>query len=129
MGHASWHAVELRKHPQLLAYRQNAISRLLAAADHSDTPANGYDMTCNIQAIDESLAARRCQERRQNLDEGRFTGAVAPQQAKDFALRNSQAQAIKGNDCFTSANPYSACAKLPAQIDGLNCRNFTCLCY
>src|SRR5207248_7285626 len=103
MGYARWHAVELRKHPQLLAYRQNAISRLLATADHSDTPANGYDMARNIQAIDKSLAARRCQERRQNLDEGRFACAVASQQAKDFALGNSQAHAIKCNDCLTSA--------------------------
>ena len=91
-------AVELGEHPQVLADRQQAISRRLAARDHVDPRAHPIRLARDVVARHARGSGRRRQERRQNLDERRLAGPVRPEQAEDLARRHLQRHVRKGRE-------------------------------
>ena len=91
-------AVELAEHPELLADREDAVARLLAAGDHVHDPADLLLVAGHVEAEDPGRAFARQQQRGQDLDEGRLARAVGTEQAEELAGGDVEIDVLERDD-------------------------------
>src|SRR6185295_2975603 len=91
-----------------LPHGEDPVARGVAARNHVDPPADVERIANDIVSGHRGSAGGREEERREDLDEGGFTGAVGAQESEAFAVLYPKVDALKGEDL----------ALLPAGAEG-----------